>query len=100
MKAFSVVMTDEIHQQLFTHLIREDEQEDLCFATYIPSSGTNRSTGILSKIILPENDERNVHGNVGFMPHYFERVLKIAAEKKRRNCIFALSSFTRLAGHE
>jgi len=82
MKTFSVVMTDEIHQQFFAHLIREDEQEDLCFATYIPSSGANRITGILSQIILPEEDERNVHGNVGFLPHYFERVLKIAAERK------------------
>lgn len=82
MKTFSVVMTDEIHQQLFAHLIREDEQEDLCFATYVPSSGANRSIGILSQIILPEEDERNVHGNVGFLPHYFERVLKIAAERK------------------
>lgn len=82
MKTFSVVMTDEIHQQLFAHLIREDEQEDLCFATYVPGSGANRSTGILSQIILPEEDERNVHGNVGFLPHYFERVLKIAAERK------------------
>lgn len=82
MKTFSVVMTDEVHQELFSHLIREDEQEDLCFATYVPSSGANRSSGILSQIILPEEDERNVHGNVGFMPHYFERVLKIAAERK------------------
>lgn len=82
MKTFSVVMTEEIHQQLFAHLIREDGQEDLCFATYIPSSGANRTTGILSEIILPEEDERNVHGNVGFLPHYFERVLKIAAERK------------------
>lgn len=82
MKTFSVVMTDEVHLELFAHLIREDEQEDLCFATYIPSNGTNRNTGILSQIILPEEDERNVHGNVGFLPHYFERVLKIAAERK------------------
>ena len=77
MKTFSVVITDEIHQNLFGHLIREDEQEDLCFATYVPSNGDNRSTGILSQLILPEKDERNVHGNVGFMPHYFERVIKI-----------------------
>ncbi len=82
MKTFNVVMTDEIHQQLFAHLIREDEQEDLCFATYVPTGGANRSTGILAQIILPEEDERNVHGNVGFLPHYFERVLKIAAERK------------------
>jgi molybdopterin/thiamine biosynthesis adenylyltransferase len=82
MKTFSVVMTDEVHQELFAHLIREDEQEDLCFATYLPSHGANRNTGILSQIIFPEEDERNVHGNVGFLPHYFERVLKIAAERK------------------
>lgn len=82
MKTFSVVMTDEVHQELSAHLIREDEQEDLCFATYVPSNGANRNTGILSQIILPVEDERNVHGNVGFLPHYFERVLKIAAERK------------------
>lgn len=82
MKTFSIVMTDEVNQQLFAHLIREDEQEDLCFATYVPSSGANQSTGILSQIILPEEDERNVHGNVGFMPHYFEKVLKIAGARK------------------
>lgn len=82
MKTFSVVMTDEVHQKLFVHLIREDEQEDLCFATYVPSSGANRSTGIVSQIILPGEDERIVHGNVGFLPNYFERVLKIAAERK------------------
>lgn len=82
MKTFSVVITDEIHQTLLDHLIREDEQEDLCFATYVLSNGDNRSTGILSQLILPEEDERNVHGNVGFMPHYFERVLKIACERK------------------
>lgn len=82
MKTFSVVITDETHQALLDHLIREDEQEDLCFATYVPSNGDNRNTGILSQLILPEKDERNVHGNVGFMPHYFERVLKIACERK------------------
>jgi Dinucleotide-utilizing enzymes involved in molybdopterin and thiamine biosynthesis family 2 len=82
MKTFSVIMTDENHQHLFAHLIREDEQEDLCFGTYVPSRGANRSTGILSQIILPKEDERNIHGNVGFMPHYFERVLKIAGERK------------------
>ena len=82
MKTFSTIMTDEMHKQLFAHLIREDEQEDLCFATYVPSSGANQNSALLSQIILPEEAERNVHGNVGFMPHYFERVLKIAGERK------------------
>lgn len=82
MKKYSVVITNEIHQKLFSHLIREDEQEDLCFATYVPSSGNKRYSGIITKIILPEKGDRKVHGNVGFMPQYFERVLKIAEKRK------------------
>lgn len=82
MKTFSVIIRQEQHDQLCSHLIREDGQEDLCFATYIPSSGRTRSTGILSQLILPLAGERNVHGNVGFMPGYFERALAIAAERK------------------
>jgi len=82
MENYSVVMTDEIHQQLLKHLLREDEDEDLCFATYVPGKGSKRLTGIISKIILPQEGDRNVHGNVGFMPCYLERVLKIAAQNK------------------
>jgi hypothetical protein len=82
MKNYSVVITDEIHQQLMTHLLREDGDEDLCFATYVTGMGSRRFTGIISSIILPEEGDRFVHGNVGFMPAYLERVLKIAAERK------------------
>lgn len=82
MKNFSVIMTDEIHQQLFNHLIRDDEQEDLCFATYNPSSGSKRFSGIITEIIFPEDGEREVHGNVGFLPGYFQRVLQIATDRK------------------
>ena len=82
MKEYSVKMTETAHISLCSHLIRIDKQEDLCFATYVPSSGSNRFTGIISEIILPEEGDRKVHGNVGFMPKYYERVLKIATEKK------------------
>ena len=82
MKKYSVVITEEIHQQLFNHLMREDEDEDLCFATYIPSEGNKRFSGIISEIIFPLEGDRVVHGNVGFMPEYFERVLRIAERRK------------------
>ncbi|MEP7376826.1 MAG: ThiF family adenylyltransferase [Chitinophagaceae bacterium] len=75
-------MTEDIHLQLATHLVRADMQEDLCFATYIPGTGSKRTTAILSHIIFPVSGDRNVHGNVGFMPQYLERVLKIAGERK------------------
>lgn len=87
MKAYSVVLTDETHKQLFDHLIRVDGDEDLCFATYKPSTGSKRFTGILSQVILPKKGERKVHGNVGFMPRYFERALGIA-EKRGEGLVF------------
>jgi len=82
MKKFSVIITESINNALLGHLIRLDKQEDLCFATYRTSTGADRFTGILSSIILPDDNERNLHGNVGFLPVYFERVLRIAAERK------------------
>jgi len=82
MRTFSVVIREDIHLQLFHHLLREDGQEDLCFATYIPSTGESRTSAIISEIIFPKVGERNVHGNVGFLPHYFERALQIAGQRK------------------
>lgn len=81
MTKFSAVMTSELHQQLAKHLIREDEQEDLCFATYNPSSGTSRFTGIVSSLILPETGDRVVHGNAEFNAQYLERAIRIAVER-------------------
>lgn len=82
MNSYNVIIPDDLHHELCNHLLREDGQEDLCFATYVSSSGLSRHTGILSQIILPLEGERNVHGNVGFLPNYFERVLQIAAQRK------------------
>ncbi|MEL7585270.1 MAG: ThiF family adenylyltransferase [Prolixibacteraceae bacterium] len=82
MRRFSVVIRDEIHQQLFCHLIRDDSQEDLCFATYVPSTGADRSTAILSEVILPEYGDRNIHRNVGFLPQYLEKAFRIAGKRK------------------
>jgi len=75
-------MTDDVHRELNNHLVRADEQEDLCFATYVPGTGSSRSTAIISQVILPVEGDREVHGNVGFLPQYFERVLKIAGKRK------------------
>ncbi|MCB0264655.1 MAG: ThiF family adenylyltransferase [Calditrichaeota bacterium] len=78
---FSVIIPEEIHQNLIQHLIRKDGQEDLCFALYYPSAGSKRNTGIVKDIILPQDGERLVHGNVGFLPRYFERVIALASQQ-------------------
>lgn len=82
MKSFSVTLTKEINKELMDHLVRVDHQEDLCFALYLPSKGNTRLTGILQEVILPKDGERKVHGNVSFNPNYFERVIRLAREKK------------------
>jgi molybdopterin-synthase adenylyltransferase len=82
MTDYSIIMTDDMHRELVNQLLRADMQEDLCFATYLQGMGSIRMTAILSQIILPVAGDRNVHGNVGFMPQYLERVLKIAGERK------------------
>jgi molybdopterin-synthase adenylyltransferase len=79
---YSIVIKDELHRQLCNHLVRKDGQEDLCFATYVPSAGSKRTTGILSTLIFPEEGDRNVHENVGFMPQYLERALQVANQRK------------------
>lgn len=83
MKKYSVVIPEHIHRKLCVHLIRSDEQEDLCFATYVPSSGKNRYTGIISDIILPQDEERSVHGNAEFYSSYLLRALEIANKEKK-----------------
>ncbi len=49
----SIAMSDALHDDLTAHLIRQDGQEDLCFATYKPSTGTRRWTGLLRTTVLP-----------------------------------------------
>nr|WP_288935784.1 ThiF family adenylyltransferase [uncultured Allomuricauda sp.] len=75
---YSVAMTESINKILFEHLIRKDEQEDLCFAFYKLSTGKSRKTGIINEVILPELGDRNVHGNVSFNASYFDKVTSYA----------------------
>jgi molybdopterin-synthase adenylyltransferase len=80
---FSVLMTDEIDQILGTHLNRRDRQEELCFGLFNASIGSERYTGIVDEIMLPEEGDRNVHGNVSFNPQYYDRVLARAVKRSK-----------------
>jgi molybdopterin/thiamine biosynthesis adenylyltransferase len=77
----SVTMTSETNAALLNHLIRDDGDEDLCFALYNPSNGYKRFTAIICEAILPLAGDRQVHGNVSFNPCFYERVLSIAKQK-------------------
>lgn len=77
---FSVALPSTVHDQAVHHLIREDAQEDLCFALWHPSKGQDRFSALVYKLLLPKPGERYVHGNASFMPMYFERALNEAIQ--------------------
>lgn len=80
-KEFTVAFDERTRHVLSDHLIREDREEDLCFALWNPTSGSKRFTALLQQVVLPEQGDRQRHGNVSFNPQYFERVCRLALEK-------------------
>jgi hypothetical protein len=75
----SVAMAGAIDFSARRHLLREDGQEDLCFALWNPSYGRSRTTALINKLILPVAGERTVHGNASFEPICLERALTEAS---------------------
>ena len=77
---FSVAVRGGIDEALLAHLVRADHQEDLCFATWYPSTGWDRKSALLHTPILPQPGERRVRGNASFEGRYFERAAMQAAK--------------------
>ena len=71
----SVAMTGRYDAILGEHLHKPGRQEDLAFAYWRPSKGQFRFTAVITKLILPEEGDRILQGNVAFNPQYLDRVL-------------------------
>jgi hypothetical protein len=76
---FSAAMPGPVHHGLRSHLLRGDGQEDVGLALYAPSTGSTRSSALISEILLPRPGERAVHGNASFTGEYFLRAARRAA---------------------
>ena len=50
---YSVAMTGETEAAMRDHLIRDDGQEDVLIATYVLSTGVERTTALIRSVILP-----------------------------------------------
>lgn len=74
-------MTGGVAKALRDHLERRDGQEDLCFATWRPSTGRQRRTALVIEPILPGEGERHIHGNASFETAYALRAARLAAER-------------------
>lgn len=72
---YSTALTSDLHNRALSHLLRDDGQEDLCFAVWYPGHGRRRTTALLHSLILPRDGDRTLHGNASFNARYFERAL-------------------------
>ena len=79
---FTVAMSNVADELLQRFLLRSDGQEDLTLCLWTPSRGLGRLTALLHTPVLPEKDERQVHGNVSFNTRYMERAVQLAMEQK------------------
>ena len=83
---FDVAFTSEACAEASEHLLRHFKenrfQEDLCFALWRPSTGKRRRTALIDEIILPQLNERDLHGNASFRPKYLSRAIQIARKKE------------------
>lgn len=81
---FEAALPEPLAEEAKNHLLgwfrRDERQEDLCFALWNPSTGTFRTTGVITELLLPLDGERNLHGNVSFEPHYLGRVVRRACQ--------------------
>jgi hypothetical protein len=76
----AAAMTANVDEVLREHLDRRDGQEDVCFALWRPSRGSETTTALISAPIMPLEGEREVHGNASFMGGYLARAAAIAAD--------------------
>ena len=82
---YDAVLTESAHRQASDHLLRHVRagyrQEDLCFALWRPSTGTNRQSALIFDIVLPGDGERHLNGNVSFESGYLARAVKLACSR-------------------
>lgn len=78
MLEYVVAATEQLHVELCTFLLREDGQEDVCFAVYRPIIGAARHTALLIEMIRPEPGDRDVHGNAAFHSVFVRRAIERA----------------------
>jgi molybdopterin-synthase adenylyltransferase len=83
---YSVAIEEKTNKILSDFLLRERDQEDLCFALYSVSIGTSRTTYIIKLVVFPEKGDRNLHGNVSFNSSFFDRVTQLALAENLGIC--------------
>jgi molybdopterin-synthase adenylyltransferase len=77
---YSIAMTRQVEDVMREHLLRDDGQEDVLIATYTVSTGAERTTALLTSVILPREGDRLVHGTASFTSDYVLRAARDARD--------------------
>jgi hypothetical protein len=77
---FSAAVTSETHRVIADHLLAAAPQEDICFALWRPSHGSERTTALVYELVPPRDGDRQIHGNASFSDQYFFRAADLAAD--------------------
>jgi hypothetical protein len=78
---FNTAMTESINKSLQEFLLKDMEDEEICFAIWYPAEGKKRYSILIREIVLPQEGDRKRHGNVSAFPQYVDRVKEIARQK-------------------
>lgn len=80
------MIREALHQELADHLLsgfrRDRCQEEACLALWYRGDGYGRYTGVLGEIVLPEDGDRDLHGNVTVHTGYLNRVVDLALKEQ------------------
>ena len=80
-----VSMTGDLDKKARDHLLRHYRQntiqEDICFGLWYPSQGKSRLTAVLNEVLLPQQDEVQLHGNASFEGRYVTRAVREARKR-------------------
>ena len=87
-----VVIREALHQELASHLLSGFRygfgQEEACLALWRRGDGFNRYTGIIGEVMLPQDGDRDLHGNVTVHSGYLNRVLDRALAERAGVAVF------------
>ena len=85
---------------LLRHYQQGKWQEDLCFALWRSSTGLNRKAAIVYEIILPQEGERESHGECQLHPRICRQSHLGSPSAECRHSVYAQPSQVRLARPE
>lgn len=85
-REYAAALPQAVHESIASHLLQHirqrRRQEDLCFALWRPSAGSERLNSVVYNPILPGDGDRILAGNVNFNEQYFRRALTEALSQK------------------